>query len=60
MDDELDSIIDILNEQGGDKFQPAKKGGFFLERPGMKSAKASDLQKENIIRTSSQGLPPLI
>ena len=34
MEDDLDSIIDILNDN--EKFQPAKQGGMVLERPSKK------------------------
>ena len=34
MEDDLDSIIDILNDDG--KFQSANNGGMILERPGKK------------------------
>ena len=34
MEDDLDSIIDILNDDG--KFASANNGGMILERPGKK------------------------
>jgi len=67
MDDDLDSIIDMLNQNGApeqqsEKFQPASMGGYFLERPGQRSVKAS----LDVGATSGRdpvsfaaGLPPL-
>ena len=61
MDDDLDSIIDMMNDGQVQKYQPARLGGIVLERPGQpKMQNGIDPKISSQQKNFMNGLPPLI